>query len=196
MLVTPLSRRLRWFLHRLILTASQGRDCVETASGFPLTPLKFQGYEVPTFCDDVKGNAARELSAEEAWETTYNFACRQKDWDNPVNVITEQELASLRAKAKRLFGSEKVWFEMPRCIAWDKVDNSSPQSTPQVLPSFEVYTSPMTYPKEVEKTTGIPIEVEPFDQTQIEDLGLNTCSHDLFLSSREVPRVYESEPHL
>ncbi|GJU11236.1 hypothetical protein Tco_1133632 [Tanacetum coccineum] len=47
------------------------------------------------------------------------------------------------------------------CIAWDKVDNTSPQSNPQVLPSFEVYTPPVTYPKEVEEIIGIPMEAEP-----------------------------------
>nr|GEU90503.1 ribonuclease H-like domain-containing protein [Tanacetum cinerariifolium] len=125
---------------------------------------------------------------------TENFTQRQKEWDNSVNVITEQELASLRAQAKRLFGNEKVWFKMPRCIAWDKVDNSSAHGTSQVLPSFKVYTPPVTYPEEGEETIGILMEVEPFDQTKIENLGLNTCSHDLFLSSREFPRVDEPEP--
>nr|GEW43039.1 hypothetical protein [Tanacetum cinerariifolium] len=66
-----------------------------------------------------------------------------------------------------------VMVKMPKCMLWldydepigdlgmmeDKVDNPSPKSTPQVLPSFEVYTPPMTYPKEVEETIGIPMEV-------------------------------------
>nr|GEV08047.1 retrovirus-related Pol polyprotein from transposon TNT 1-94 [Tanacetum cinerariifolium] len=52
----------------------------------------------------------------------------------------------------------------------------------------------MTYPKEVEETIGIPIEVEPLDHTKLDDLGVNTCSHNLFLSSREAPSVDESEP--
>ncbi|GKA57262.1 hypothetical protein Tco_0756450 [Tanacetum coccineum] len=76
----------------------------------------------------------------------------------------------------------------------DKVDNPSPQSTPQVLPSFEVYTPPMTYLEEVEETIGILMEFEPLNQTQLEDLGLNTCSHDLFPSSKEFPSVDEPEP--
>ncbi|GJY20916.1 hypothetical protein Tco_0393482 [Tanacetum coccineum] len=45
-----------------------------------------------------------------------------------------------------------------------------------------------------DKHIEIPMEVEPFDQAQLEDLGLNTCSHDLFLSSREVHSVDELEP--
>ncbi|GKF55502.1 hypothetical protein Tco_0165842 [Tanacetum coccineum] len=67
-------------------------------------------------------------------------------------------------------------------IVWDKVENSDPQSTPQVLPSFEEYASPVTCPEEVEDTLGTSIEVEPLDETQLEDLGLNTCNHDIPLS--------------
>ncbi|GJV56082.1 hypothetical protein Tco_1457087 [Tanacetum coccineum] len=85
---------------------------------------------------------------------------------------------------------------MHPCIAWDKVDNPSPQSTPQVLPSFKVYTPPVTYPEEVDETIGIPMEVEPLDHRKLEDLGLNTCSHDLFSSSREIPSIEEPEPQL
>ncbi|GKA92896.1 hypothetical protein Tco_0814821 [Tanacetum coccineum] len=40
------------------------------------------------------------------------------------------------------------------------------------------------------------MEVEPLDHTKLEDLGLNTCSHDLFLSSRENPSVDEPKPQL
>ncbi|GJZ52964.1 hypothetical protein Tco_0607849 [Tanacetum coccineum] len=83
---------------------------------------------------------------------------------------------------------------MHLCIAWDKVDNPSPQSTPHVLSSFEEYTPPVTYPEEVDKTIGIPMEVKPLEHTKREDLRLNTCSHDLFPSSREFPSMDESEP--
>nr|GEX98026.1 ribonuclease H-like domain-containing protein [Tanacetum cinerariifolium] len=76
----------------------------------------------------------------------------------------------------------------------DKVDNLSPQSTPQVFPSFEGCTPPVTYPKEVEETIGIPIEVEPLNQTKLEDLDLNTCSHGLFSSSWEFFSVKELDP--
>ncbi|GKB23387.1 hypothetical protein Tco_0862788 [Tanacetum coccineum] len=76
----------------------------------------------------------------------------------------------------------------------NEVGNTSPQSTPQVLPSFEIYPQPITYPKEVETTIGIPLEVEPLNQTQVVDLGLNTCSHDLFLSSREILSFDDPEP--
>ncbi|GJS96473.1 hypothetical protein Tco_0803441 [Tanacetum coccineum] len=40
---------------------------------------------------------------------------------------------------------------------------------------------------------GTPMEVKPFNQTQLDDLALNTCIHDLFISFREVHSVDESE---
>ncbi|GKE82966.1 hypothetical protein Tco_1552966, partial [Tanacetum coccineum] len=75
----------------------------------------------------------------------------------------------------------------------DKVDNLSPQSTIQVLPSFEVYTLPVTHPKEVEETIGIPMEVKPLNETKLEEVGLN-CNHNTPLSSREVLRFDGPEP--
>nr|GEX90022.1 ribonuclease H-like domain-containing protein [Tanacetum cinerariifolium] len=83
---------------------------------------------------------------------------------------------------------------MHRGITWDKVEIPSPQSTPQFLLSFEEYTTPLTHSKEVEETIGILMEVKPFDQTQLEDVGLNTCSYDLILISRKIPSVDEPEP--
>ncbi|GKC49065.1 hypothetical protein Tco_1071810 [Tanacetum coccineum] len=53
---------------------------------------------------------------------------------------------------------------------------------------------PVTYPDEVEEIKRIPIEVEPLDETPIEDLGLNTCNHDIPFSSREIPNFDEPEP--
>ncbi|GJX22304.1 putative reverse transcriptase domain-containing protein [Tanacetum coccineum] len=124
----------------------------------------------------------RELSGEEAWETIENFAQGQKEWDNLPNIISEQEVTNLKAQAKRLFRNEDVWVEMHRNITWDKVENPNPQSTPQVPPSFEETTPSVTHPEEIDETIGIPTEVEPLDETQLEDLGLNTCNHDISLS--------------
>nr|GEY60948.1 hypothetical protein [Tanacetum cinerariifolium] len=62
----------------------------------------------------------------------------------------------------------------------DEAENLSPQSTPQVLPSIKVYTPPVTYPEEVEDTIITRLEIEPLDHTILEDLGLNTCSPDIF----------------
>ncbi|GJU06596.1 hypothetical protein Tco_1123026 [Tanacetum coccineum] len=135
----------------------------------------------------------RELSGEEVWEAIENFAQGQKEWDNPPNIISEQEVANLKAQAKRLFGNEDVWVEMHRGITWDKVENLGPQSTPQVLPSFEEYAPPVTCPEEVEKTLGTPIEVKPLNEIKLEEVGLN-CDHNTPLSSREVSSFDGPEP--
>ncbi|GJW57996.1 hypothetical protein Tco_0104727 [Tanacetum coccineum] len=79
-----------------------------------------------------------------------------------------------------------VMVKVPKCMAWlddepigdqntmeDKGDNPSPQCTPQVLPSTELYTSLVTQMEEVEKTLGTPIEVEPLIETKLEEVGLN-----------------------
>nr|GEV58817.1 putative ribonuclease H-like domain-containing protein [Tanacetum cinerariifolium] len=76
----------------------------------------------------------------------------------------------------------------------DEVDILSPQIMPQVLLSFEEYTLPMIYLKEVEDILGTPIEVETLDQTKLEDIGLNSCNEYIPLSFREVPSFGESKP--
>ncbi|GKB01664.1 hypothetical protein Tco_0829708, partial [Tanacetum coccineum] len=60
----------------------------------------------------------------------------------------------------------------------DEVENLSPQSTPQVLPSFEEYTPHVTYSEEVKETLGNPMEVEPLDQTKLEDVGVTPQKSD------------------
>ncbi|GKE05360.1 hypothetical protein Tco_1397378, partial [Tanacetum coccineum] len=51
----------------------------------------------------------------------------------------------------------------------------------------------MTYPEDVEGTLGTPMKVEPLDQTKLEDVGLDTCNHEIPLSSSEVPIFDEPE---
>ncbi|GJW55497.1 hypothetical protein Tco_0099582 [Tanacetum coccineum] len=64
--------------------------------------------------DFVADEKLRELSGEEAWEAIENYAQGQKEWDNQLNIISEQEVANLKAQAKRLFGNENFWVEMHR----------------------------------------------------------------------------------
>ncbi|GJW83709.1 hypothetical protein Tco_0156854 [Tanacetum coccineum] len=105
--------------------------------------------------------------------------------------------------------TEKASFHAPKFVSPNLVQTitetssldmmrkkPNPQSSPQVLPSFEESTPPVTYPDEVEEIIGIPIEVKPLDETPLEDLGLNTCNHDILLSSKEIPSVDEPEPQL
>nr|GEX34629.1 hypothetical protein [Tanacetum cinerariifolium] len=124
----------------------------------------------------------------------------------PTSTILDQTIANLKTQ---LVEKEVVKVKIPKYMAWlddepvgdlntieDKVDNLSPQITPQFFLSFEVYTPPVTYLEEVDETIGIQIEVERLNPTKLEDLGLNTYNHDIPLSFREIPSVDEPEPQL
>ncbi|GKC28478.1 hypothetical protein Tco_1035772 [Tanacetum coccineum] len=52
----------------------------------------------------------------------------------------------------------------------------------------------VTYPDEVEENIGLPIKAEPLDETPLEDLGLNTCTYDIPISSREISSFDEPKP--
>nr|GEV87034.1 RNA-directed DNA polymerase, eukaryota [Tanacetum cinerariifolium] len=66
----------------------------------------------------------------------------------------------------------------------NEVGVTSLESTIQTLPSFEEYTSPVTYPEEVKNTLGTSIKVEPLNETKLEEVGLN-CNHNTPFSSSE-----------
>ncbi|GKA63291.1 hypothetical protein Tco_0762897 [Tanacetum coccineum] len=152
------------------------------------------------------GGNLRALSAEEAWETIEDCAQCDKHWKNPTSTIHDQTIANLKTQ---LVENEVVRVMIPKCMTWlddepirdlntieDKVDNPSPQSTLQVLPSFEVYTPPMTHLEDIEETIGILMEVEPLDHIKLEDLSLGTSTRDPFLSSKGFPSIDESKPQL
>ncbi|GJX62618.1 hypothetical protein Tco_0295518, partial [Tanacetum coccineum] len=107
----------------------------------------------------------------------------------------------------RKFSDIEAWVQVPRCMAWldydehvdilsmmdNEVGVTSPEITTQTLLSFEEYTSPVTYPEEVKKTLGTPIEVEPLNKTKLKEVDLN-CNHNTPLSSRKVPSFDRPEP--
>ncbi|GJS90444.1 hypothetical protein Tco_0773080 [Tanacetum coccineum] len=92
------------------------------------------------------------------------------------------ELSKSRPKKtyKENLECEVVMVKMPRCMSF--------------LGSTNACDEPIGSLEEVEETIGILMEVEPLDETQLEDLGLNTCNHDIPLSFREVPSFDESKP--
>ncbi|GJW21918.1 hypothetical protein Tco_0032540 [Tanacetum coccineum] len=106
-----------------------------------------------------------------------------------INLTVEGDL--------RKFSDIGAWVQVPRCMAWldydehvdslstmdNEVGVTSPESTIQTLLSFEEYTRLVTYPEEIEKTLGTPIEVEPLNETKLEEVGLN-CNHNTPFSSR------------
>ncbi|GJV21918.1 hypothetical protein Tco_1370938 [Tanacetum coccineum] len=127
-----------------------------------------------------------------------------KRYSNPTSANSDETIANPNAQ---IVGDDMVRVQVPRCMAWlnydehvdslstmdNEVGVTSPESTIQTLPSFEEYTPPVTYPEEVEKTLGTPIEVEPLNKTKLEEVGLN-CNHKTPLSSREVPSFDKPEP--
>nr|GEU62711.1 hypothetical protein [Tanacetum cinerariifolium] len=156
----------------------------------------------------------KELSLEEDFNELFKIIAKnikgmkqEEDlWQNPTSTIFDKLIANLKAQ---LVGNEMVRVKIPRCMSWlvstnafyepigdlgmmdNEVGNTSPQSTQQILPSFEEYTPSLTYPKEVEEDLGTPMKVELLDQTKLDDLGLT--NHDILLSSREVPSVDKPE---
>ncbi|GKD04029.1 hypothetical protein Tco_1179003, partial [Tanacetum coccineum] len=70
--------------------------------------------------------------------------------------------------------SEIVMVKMPSCM------------------SFLGCTNAYDEPIEVEETLGTPMEVEPLDQTKLEDVGLN--NHSIPTSYEEIPIFDEPEP--
>ncbi|GJU65439.1 hypothetical protein Tco_1247274 [Tanacetum coccineum] len=127
-----------------------------------------------------------------------------KKCSNPTSAISNETIANPNAQ---IVGDDMVRVQVPRCMAWldydEHVDSLStmdnevgvtiPKSTTQTLPLFEEYTPPVTYPKEVEKTLRTPIEVEPLNETKLEEVDLN-CNHNTPLSSREVLSFDGPEP--
>ncbi|GJW99759.1 hypothetical protein Tco_0183673, partial [Tanacetum coccineum] len=127
-----------------------------------------------------------------------------KKCSNPTSAVSNETIANPNAQ---IVGNDMVRVQVPRCMAWldydghvnnvstmdNEVGVTSPKSTTQTLPSFEEYTPPVTYPEEVEKTLGTPIEVEHLNKTKLEEVGLN-CNHNTPFSSMEVLSFDGLEP--
>nr|GEW88456.1 cysteine-rich RLK (receptor-like protein kinase) 8 [Tanacetum cinerariifolium] len=139
-----------------------------------------------------------------AWYAIEDYVRYDKKRSNPTCVISDEIIANLNAQTVR---DNMVRVQVPRCIAWlnydehvdslSKIDNevgvTSLESTIQTLASFEEYTPPVTYPEEVKKTLGTPIEVEPLNEIKLEKAGLN-YNHNTPFSFSEVSSFDGPEP--
>nr|GEX77668.1 hypothetical protein [Tanacetum cinerariifolium] len=119
------------------------------------------------------GRDLRRLSAEEAWETIEDYAQCDKEWKTPTSTISDQTISNLKAQ---LVKNEVVRLMIPKCMSW--------------LDAYDELV------EKLEETIGIPMEVEPLDHMKLENLGLNTNTHDLFLSSKGFHSVDEPVPQL
>ncbi|GJU76224.1 hypothetical protein Tco_1273294 [Tanacetum coccineum] len=103
-----------------------------------------------------------------------------------IDDMTELPKSQPKKTYKENLESEIVMVKIPRCMAW--------------LGSTNAYDEPIgiqtahNLPERSRRDFRKPIEVEPLNETQLEDLGLNTCNHEIPLSSREVPSFDEPEP--
>ncbi|GKA57637.1 hypothetical protein Tco_0756825 [Tanacetum coccineum] len=105
----------------------------------------------------------RKFSDIGAWYAIEDCAQYDKKCNNPTSTISDETIANPNAQ---IVGDDMVRVHIPRCMLWldydehvdslsimdNEVGVTSPKSTTQTLPSFEEYTPPVTYPKEVEKT--------------------------------------------
>nr|GEW78334.1 hypothetical protein [Tanacetum cinerariifolium] len=110
------------------------------------------------------------------------------------------------------FAADRNIRELSGEEAWEAIDNFAQDQKEQDNPPniiFEQLSNLKAHAKrlfenkkvwvemhreEVEETMGTPVEVEPLNKTQLEDLGLYTCNHEIPLSFREVPLFDELEP--
>ncbi|GJW78212.1 hypothetical protein Tco_0139894 [Tanacetum coccineum] len=132
----------------------------------------------------------RKFSDIGAWYAIEDCAQYDKQCSNPTSVISDETIANLNAQ---IVGDDMVRVQVPRCMAWldydehvdslstmdNEVGVTSPKSTTQTLSLFEEYTSPMTYPEEVEDFRN-PDRVPNFDGPEPQP-SLNSPSLDVSL---------------
>ncbi|GKB86902.1 hypothetical protein Tco_0959174 [Tanacetum coccineum] len=131
----------------------------------------------------------RKFSDIGAWYVIEDCAQYDKKCSNPTNAISDETMANLNAQ---IVGDDMVRVQVPRCMAWlnydehvdslstmdNEVGVTSPRSTMQTPSSSEEYTPPVTYPKEVEKTLGTPIEGSSYlDKPEPTTTTIPNCYH-------------------
>ncbi|GJZ74079.1 hypothetical protein Tco_0638225 [Tanacetum coccineum] len=158
---------LAWFMMRL----KNQDQSVETVSGKLVTPSESHSDDVWKYLTPSESAIIKEALETLVWRRRSNDA-----YDEPIGDMTELPKSLPKKTYKGDLENKIVMVKIPRCMSW--------------LGSNDAYDEPI----EVEETLGISMEVEPLDETQLEDLGLNTYNHDIPLSFREVPSFDELEP--
>ncbi|GJX93789.1 retrovirus-related pol polyprotein from transposon TNT 1-94 [Tanacetum coccineum] len=184
-------------------------EVVETASEFTVTPLKYTRDDVRTYIDDVKVTDSEkpeeDSTAKFRWlaKTLKKGSLFEPDSETNKPPLRTYQLwkKALYEEAFRKSDQMHQTFEKSSLAMTYKLDDiiEFPQSQPKKTYKEDLeceieYTPSVTYLEEVEETLGTLTEVEPLDHTKLEDIGLDSCNHDIFLSSREVPISDESEP--
>ncbi|GKC73334.1 hypothetical protein Tco_1119217 [Tanacetum coccineum] len=180
--------------HRLknIMLEVIKRLCVETSSKNLVTASKCPRDGVRDSSDGVKVADIKKPKYDSTAETLKKGSPFAPDSEPPLRPYKLWKKARYEEAFRK--SSTNTYDEHLGNVdkTKDEVGNPCPQSTPQAPPSFDVYTPHVTYPKEVDKTLGTPMEDEPLDQMKLEHVGLN--NHSIFVSSKEVPSFDEPEP--
>ncbi|GJX04527.1 hypothetical protein Tco_0190443 [Tanacetum coccineum] len=110
-----------------------------------------------------------------------------------VDVYTRMDLDFATDGNLRELSDEQAWEAIENFTQGQKeLDNPANIIFEQKVANLKAQAKRLF--GKVEETLGTPIEAEPLDETQLEDLGLNTYNHDIPLSNREVPSFDEPEP--
>ncbi|GJW25549.1 hypothetical protein Tco_0039360 [Tanacetum coccineum] len=117
-------------------------------------------------------------------------------------IYTQIDIDHAAGGNLRVLSAEEAWETIKDCARCDKHWKNPTSTIPdqtianlktQLVENEVVYTPPVTHPKDVEETIRTPIEVEPLNETKLEEVGLNG-NHNTLLSSREVPSFDGPKP--
>ncbi|GJW70589.1 putative reverse transcriptase domain-containing protein [Tanacetum coccineum] len=128
-------------------------------------------HSIPTTRKLSERESPREIIDLDHFYDTYGYSsiedCAQYDkkYSNPTSVISDDTIANPNVQ---IVGDDMVRIQVPRCMAWLNCD-------------------------EHVDSLRTPIEVEPLNETKLEEVGLN-CNHNTPLSFRKVPSFDKSEP--
>ncbi|GJV54715.1 hypothetical protein Tco_1455720 [Tanacetum coccineum] len=181
----------------IIPCAVDGTALSAQIPGLPRIPLYFSFGrhldELHVSWDHLEKKRTRLQTNTKTFKDLYGYSSVVPNHDLSILTLIEIFLKHLDSLSRHIINliAEGDLRKFTDIGAW--VQGYKPWSTTQTLPSFEEYTPPVTYPEEVEKTLGTPIEVEPLNKTKLKEVGL-ICIHNTPLSSREVPSFDEPEP--
>ncbi|GJX79591.1 hypothetical protein Tco_0327740 [Tanacetum coccineum] len=112
-----------------------------------------------------------------------------------VDYTTQMAIDYAAGGRLRKLRQEEAWKTIEDLAQYEEEEWNDPTFSKKGSPDYIDATLEQELEK-VDKTIGIPTEVEPLDHMELDNLGLNTDTQDLFLSSNGFPSVDEPEPQL
>nr|GEU44609.1 hypothetical protein [Tanacetum cinerariifolium] len=153
---------------------------------FPFYLKKAQQIRPMLYDDTVIAKETNVISITHSEETL------MREEESQSKILLKQNFNKQFVPQQELSAEQAFWFQMSNPSTESSKASPVKLDVPSELPKEN--TPPVTYPDEVKEIIGIPIELEPLDETPLEDLGLNTYNRDIPLSSWEIPSFDELEP--